>query len=201
MTHPPKGGILILAAGSSTRFGDDKRLARLSDGSTLLERSVNNALKTTLPCVLCLPEHYPDPLPAVTCAELTVHRAIESHRGMGATLASGIRVVPDWDFVLVALADMPWVRVETFTAVASAAGSAGKAGKEFIVIPSHAGRRGHPVAFGAGFFKRLRELDGDQGGRDIVAAHPDAVHELPVNDPGILMDVDTHADLEQSVTR
>jgi molybdenum cofactor cytidylyltransferase len=51
------------------------------------------------------------------------------------------------------------------------------------------------VAFGARFLPELGALDGDRGARDLLLQHPAAVQELPVDDPGILRDVDRPADL------
>ena len=181
-----KGGILILAAGRSRRFGADKRRARLPDGKTLLEASVRNAQGSGLPCLLCLsPGDGANP----PVADVPLHIAAGAERGMGATLASGAGAVSDWDFVIVALGDMPWIRPDTLQAVAAAAR------RERIVVPSYEKQRGHPVAFGADFLPALRRLHGDRGGRAIVSAHPDAVCELAVNDPGVVSDVDKPTDI------
>jgi molybdenum cofactor cytidylyltransferase len=64
-----------------------------------------------------------------------------------------------------------------------------------VAAPFHDGRRGHPVGFGAACFDALATLDGDAGARDVVAAHGDALVRLEVDDPGVLRDVDTAADL------
>jgi molybdenum cofactor cytidylyltransferase len=67
--------------------------------------------------------------------------------------------------------------------------------RDHIVVPSFEGRRGHPVVFGARYFGALRQLGGDTGAREILKQHAALVREVPVNDPGVLLDVDTPQDL------
>ncbi|MCK7579437.1 MAG: NTP transferase domain-containing protein [Chromatiales bacterium] len=59
----------------------------------------------------------------------------------------------------------------------------------------HRGQRGHPVGFSAEFAPALRALQGDRGARDLLARHADRLQCLEVDDPGVLLDVDTPADL------
>ena len=64
-----------------------------------------------------------------------------------------------------------------------------------IVIPSWEGERGHPVLFSRRFFGELMAVDGDMGGRAVIAAHPEQVFLLPVNEKGVVMDIDRPGDL------
>ena len=182
-----QGAVLLLAAGRSRRFGSDKRQAVMEDGHTVLQRSYLAFAQGGLPVLVC--QAADDPSPLLPGAE--VHFASEAQRGMGATLASGARRLGDVDFVLVALGDMPWLHATSIAAVTAAAST------EEIIVPSCDGRRGHPVAFGRAFLEELRQLDGDQGARELLARHASAVREIPVDDPGVLRDVDTPADLRQ----
>nr|WP_241262924.1 nucleotidyltransferase family protein [Parahaliea mediterranea] len=179
----------MLAAGSSRRFGGDKRFARLGGGDSVFEASIRAARASGLSLCVCL---RPDDTRAL---ELLARLGVDScacadaARGMGHTLAQGIAAAADWDAALIALADMPWVLPATYRAVAAAAGP------RRIVVPSRGGRRGHPVAFGAAFYPELARLEGDAGARRVLARHAGRVCELEVDDPGILRDVDRPADL------
>ncbi|UCE32671.1 MAG: NTP transferase domain-containing protein, partial [Burkholderiales bacterium] len=64
-----------------------------------------------------------------------------------------------------------------------------------IAAPTHAGQRGHPVAFGATHLAALARLAGDQGARALLQAHP--VTLVPTDDPGTIRDVDTPGDLAE----
>jgi molybdenum cofactor cytidylyltransferase len=63
-----------------------------------------------------------------------------------------------------------------------------------VVYAQFKGRRGHPVGFSAELYSELVTLDGDEGARRLVSRYPSL--GLEVNDPGVLVDVDTLADLE-----
>ena len=116
----------------------------------------------------------------------------DADTGMAASLTHALRhaldVVPGADAWLVALGDMPHVAPSTLQALAAALGEG--AG---IVVPTFGGRRGNPVGFGRVHLDALLALRGEEGARGLLRAHP--VREVAVDDPGILRDIDTPADL------
>ena len=61
------------------------------------------------------------------------------------------------------------------------------------MFAQHQGRRGHPVGFSAELFSDLVQLTGDEGARRLIARYPS--RGVEVADPGVLIDVDTKADL------
>ena len=107
--------------------------------------------------------------------------------GMGASIATGVAARPQAAGWLVLPGDMPMVKASTLLQVA--AGLAQHA----VVYAQYRGRRGHPVAFGAELFSDLVQLSGDEGARRVMARYPS--FGIEVDDPGVLMDVDTEADL------
>src|SRR5262249_22502988 len=110
--------------------------------------------------------------------------------GMGASLAWGVRASPLARAWLVALADMPWIRPESVARVAGAMRSGAA-----IAAPSLRGARGHPVGFPAAFFTALSAPSGDEGAKALVARH--GVELVPLDDQGVLRDVDTPRDLDR----
>lgn len=189
-------GILALAAGKARRFGSDKRLARLPDGRYCIEAFLDQAQASGLPVIVCLApgdRQLADLLDARDCRHHSCERAAE---GMGGTLAEVINRIPDWDGILVALADMPWISAATYRAVA------GQLSPDGICVPVYNGCRGHPVGFGRALFDEIAALGGDSGARDLLARHPDRVHRVAVADAAILKDIDLPQDLAgHSVTR
>ena len=95
--------------------------------------------------------------------------------------------------IMMCLADHPLVREETYRLIGEAHLS--HLGK--IVLPTWKGKRGHPTIFPRKFFEEIKGLSVEKpgGAKNILSAHPGAVLELPVNDPGILADMDTTEDL------
>jgi molybdenum cofactor cytidylyltransferase len=180
-----KTGILLLAGGRSRRFGTDKRSATLTDGRTLLNSAIENVQSSGLPYIVCLGRDDMALATELQAARIACVRCPGSGGGMGATLADGVRArPPSWQGVLIALADMPWIRPTTYAAVA------GSVMANRIVTPCYRGSRGHPVGFGSEFLPWLEELRGDTGAKAILDTFPTAIHRLEVDDPGIRLVVD-----------
>ncbi|MDG2119058.1 MAG: NTP transferase domain-containing protein, partial [Gammaproteobacteria bacterium] len=89
----------------------------------------------------------------------------------------------------ICLADMPFIRTETYKAIASRVTATN------IVIPKFNGIAGNPIAFGKDHFQVLNELKGDEGARKVLKNHQNLILEVETNDPGVLYDIDTPNDL------
>ena len=92
--------------------------------------------------------------------------------------------------VIVALCDHPLVSADTVAGLA-AAHAASPAG---IIIPCHGERRGHPLLFPRAI---LDELVNGMILRDLVRRDPDRIRCLTVDDPGVLIDMDTPEDYQR----
>lgn len=183
---------VLLAAGQGTRFGGDKLLATLADGTPVGVMAARN-LAAALPEVLAVvrPE---DARLAQQLSEagIAVEACPTAWKGMGSSLAHAVRARPDADGWVVALADMPKVRPATIRAVAQAL-EAGAA----LAAPRYRGERGHPVGFSAAYGPRLAAVSGDVGAREILRAERERIVLLDVDDAGIVADIDTVGDLER----
>ncbi len=111
---------------------------------------------------------------------------------MGASLAAGVAAARQADGWVVALGDMPWIGAGTVASVADTVRDGA-----LLAAPCYGGRGGHPVGFGARLGRELLGLDGDAGGRMVVAANRSHLVRVAVSDPGVLRDVDTPGDLPQ----
>jgi len=110
---------------------------------------------------------------------------------MGVSLAAGVRATPiDAAGWVVALGDMPWIAPDTVRRVARAIRDGAP-----VAAPRYRGSRGHPVGFAAGLRADLLRLQGDRGARDILGRESARLVQIDCDDPGVLKDVDTPADL------
>ncbi len=181
---------LLLAAGQGRRFGGDKLLQPLADGTPVAVAAAR-ALKAACADSIAVLRPEQDALAALLEAEgLRVVRCAAARSGMGYSLAAGVAASRDARGWLVALADMPCIRVATLQAVAELIG-----GGAALAAPSYAGRRGHPVGFAARWRDALLALEGDEGARAILEQSRFLLHVLETDDPGVLQDVDSPADL------
>lgn len=186
---------ILLAAGRGSRFGGPKLLTPLADG-TPLGVVAARTLRAAVPEVLAV-VHPADAELArqLAAAGARLVECAEAEAGMGLSLAAGVSASADADGWLIALADMPYIRVDSIGLLAQAL-----AERDALVAPCYRGRRGHPVGFGADFGPALQALHGDRGARDLLARHADRLQCIEVDDPGVLQDVDTPDDL-RAVTR
>jgi molybdenum cofactor cytidylyltransferase len=187
--------VIVLAAGTGSRFAaPGHKLTQRVGSSTVLGSTLRHAIASHLPVVV------------VTTAALAdaARRHVASRDvvvlpeagtpgpeplGMGFSIAAGVSARPDATGWLVLPADMPMVQTTTLLAVASALEH------HPVAYAQHRGRRGHPVGFSTELYSELVMLAGDEGARRLVARYP--AHGVEVDDSGVLIDVDTEADLEK----
>ncbi|MAD00610.1 CTP--molybdopterin cytidylyltransferase [Pseudomonas abyssi] len=178
----------MLAAGSSQRFGSDKRRAPLASGQSLLQTAVERALSAFGQLTLVLREG-DDPLALGVPEGVDVLFNPHSAQGMASSLVLGVQHLQQGGAASVAvlLADMPCLQDSTLQALIAASDSS------LIVQPHWQGQAGHPVLFGRRFWPQLLALQGDVGARAVVRAHADCVKVLTVADAGVCLDVDEPA--------
>jgi molybdenum cofactor cytidylyltransferase len=184
---------ILLAAGRSQRFGHtDKLLQPLSNGLPLITQSVRTMLTAFETVVVVVPPEH-EALAQVLKNE-AVHITINpaASVGMGNSLACGVAATTEAHGWIIGLADMPWIQSTTLSKIITALRDGHP-----LVAPRYQNLRGHPVGFGREYLETLLNLQGDVGARSVLKKNKAQLHYLDVNDPGILLDVDTPADLMQ----
>jgi molybdenum cofactor cytidylyltransferase len=181
---------ILLAAGKGTRFGSQKLLARLSDGRYVVEASAANLLAAVgrVIAVTGRDERLMRVLDDCGCQVVVNERAAE---GMGTSIGAGVGASLAADGWIIALGDMPFIQPTTvekikLTLVEGAA----------IVVPTHEGKRGHPVGFARQYGDALSLLEGDAGAKKIIDANIGLAQMVEVGDTGIFADIDVVADLK-----
>ncbi len=181
---------ILLAAGSASRFGSDKLMHALADGTPVALASART-LAAALPGSLAVVRSGRSVLAGLLReAGLRIVECADASEGMGRSLAAGVQASREALGWVVALADMPLVRSETIRLIAERL-SAGDA----LAAPFLDGVRGNPVGLGAQFRERLEGLRGDAGARALLREHEARIAHVDVDDPGVLHDIDTPQDL------
>lgn len=118
--------------------------------------------------------------------------------GQASSLIAGLNTVADrCAAAMFLLGDQPLVSAALMDRLIKAYGRKGAS----ITLPSFEGRRGNPVIIAASLFTQLRRLSGDTGARALFQAHADEIERVPVEDPTVLMDVDTPGDYDRLLKR
>ncbi len=196
--------VIVLAAGRGMRFlGQGHKLGQLMGAGlepaagqaadTVLAHTVAHAIETGLRVVVVTTQNL-TPLvhPLVAARDIVSIPELDSQGrptpiGMGFSIAAGVAATGDADGWLIVPGDMPMLRSSSILAVAAAL-------EHYpVAYAQHHGRRGHPVGFSAELYSELVDLHGDEGARRIVARFPSQA--VDVEDPGVLIDVDTVEDL------
>jgi molybdenum cofactor cytidylyltransferase len=182
---------ILLAAGRGERFGGDKLLAGRSGESIGVVAC--RRLLLAVPSVIAIVRPNDDAL--ATALEATgarVFHCANADDGMGASLACGVQATIGAKGWVVTLADMPWIEPGTIGRVAAAIAQGAP-----VAAPFYRGMRGHPVGFGSTCAAALIALTGDEGAKTVVAQHREAMVRIDVDDPGVVRDVNTRADLHE----
>jgi molybdenum cofactor cytidylyltransferase len=186
--------VIVLAAGKGSRFlGADHKLAQRLGSATVLAATLRHAVATQLPVVAVTTEAFADVARrSVAARDVVVLPEVgtpgQEALGMGYSIAAGVGARPDAGGWLVLPGDMPMVLTSTLLEVAR------ELDQHAVVFAQHKGVRGHPVGFSPELYSELTALRGDEGARRLVARYPAVGVE--VDDPGVLIDVDTEADLD-----
>lgn len=182
--------IVVPAAGPGRRFGGPlHKLEQPFDGSTVLGRTLRNAIASQLSVVVVTtPARVPLASELLATRDIVVLDEAEAARGMGASIAAGVSERSGASGWVVLPGDMPLVQAATLLAVAAALD------QHAVAYAQHRGRAGHPVAFAAELYSELIQLGGDDSPRRLMLRYP--AHGVEVDDGGVLLGVDTTADLE-----
>ena len=178
---------VVPAAGRAERFGAPKLLVRI-DGDVLLDLTLRALLDAGVDRVVVVAAPGADLGVASLVHDPRVSVLInpDPSRGMFSSIQIGLGAATG-DPILVLPADMPFVATTTVTRVLGACVE-----HRCVTVPVWNGRRGHPVAFPASL--RPRILASNATLKDALAA-AGSVHEVVVDDPGVVRDVDVPADL------
>lgn len=177
---------VILAAGTSSRFGAANKLLASWHGQPMVRTVAEAALATELDPVIVVTGHEPEHVASALAGldVLPVHNASFAD-GQAGSLKTGVSAVPEWcDGAMVLLGDMPRVCPGEINALIDAF-----VDDNSIIVPTHKGQRGNPVIIGRAHFAALQALSGDTGARALLAG--DGVTRVEVDSDAILADYDT----------
>lgn len=181
---------LVLAAGAGTRFGGPKALARRRDGEPWLTRAVGLLGAGGCAPVLVVLGAGADEARRLLPPAVRPVLAADWASGLGASLAAGLRAMPEVDAALITLVDLPDLPLTVVERVLRGLEGEADARPATLRRAVFAGRPGHPVLLGRDHWAPLAaSLAGDAGGRAYLDAH--GVQPIECGDLGGGTDADT----------
>lgn len=185
-------GLILLAAGGSSRLGHPKQLLPYR-GRTLLRHAAETALASVCrPIVAVLGAQADHLRPEMAGLEVLIVENPGWEEGMGSSIRIGLAALemsaPDVSGVLLMLCDQPLLSPKALDALVRSHLDTGSP----LVASEYGGTRGVPAFFSRALFPELRALKDAQGARAVIAAHASEAVTLPL--PAGVWDVDTAAD-------
>jgi molybdenum cofactor cytidylyltransferase len=187
---------ILLAAGESKRMGEPKQLMPLGS-STLVGQAIDNLLNASVDETIVVVGHRAEEITkAIATKPVKIMLNPNYRQGMSTSIIAGLILVdPKSQAVMLALGDQPLVASQTINQMIEAFNNQNKG----IAVPTHKGKRGHPIIFAIRYKPELMELEGDIGGREILQRHPEDILEVAVDSESVITDINTQEDYQSQL--
>lgn len=196
MALSPSFAGVILAAGASTRMGQDKALLPWQ-GGTFLASAIRALQPVTELVIVVAGENEDNLAPIVNANAAFLVRNRFPEQGQFSSLQRGLEEVLNRgrDAAVVTLVDRPAPGVETIQMIKDEFLQADD--NTWAVIPEFNGRHGHPIVIGREMIDAFLRAPAGSNARDVEHAHQNHIRYLAVTDPNVILNVDTPEDFEK----
>lgn len=184
---------VVLAAGTSSRFGEPNKLLAELDGATLVRHATTTLLDAGLDTIVVLGHEATAVQAALDGLDVSFIENAAFAAGQATSVEAGVEAAAERDAsaALFFPGDMPFVDSDTVERLVWTY----QAGVGTALAAAFEGQRGNPVLFDRDHFSALRDVSGDKGGREVLLnSGGGALVEVP--DPGVTLDIDTRDDLD-----
>jgi molybdenum cofactor cytidylyltransferase len=194
-----KTGIIILAAGNSSRMGKPKQLLNYK-GKTLLQTVIDEALKTDCKPIIVVLGANAEEIASKHNND-QIHFVINEswENGMASGIAAGLSSVIDNNIeiesVIIAVSDQVFIKMTNFSHLIEKQNETGKN----IVASKYAETIGTPVLFRKHYFDALLSLKGTDGAKKLLKQYSQDVETVPFELGEI--DIDTETDYNNLISQ
>ena len=190
---PVNIGVVLLAAGGSSRLGRPKQLVKFQ-GKTLIRRAAEILLASDRsPVVVVLGAEIDITSRELDGLDLTICVNRDWSDGISSSIKAGLEAMlsksPDVAAVVIALCDQPFVAAGDIDRLVSEYRTSGNS----IVAAKYSGTLGVPALFAREMFEGLFALTGDEGARKLIRRHADQASAVEMEAAAI--DIDTPEDI------
>ncbi len=178
---------VVLAAGESTRMGTQKLLLPYA-AATVIEHIISQLSASRVDQVVVVTGFEPHRIKEhLTGGAYTFAQNDRYREGMLSSIRCGLALLGEAvEAAFVVLGDQPALQSATVDCIlAQQPGNPDR-----VILPTHEGRRGHPILVPLSFREEIMRRFDDTGLRGLIHEHPDAILEVPVDSASILEDID-----------
>ena len=192
-------GIIILAAGNSSRLGEPKQLLKYQNKS-LIQHVVESAIKAiNLPVIVVTGSGHNQIMNELNYLPVHFVQNNDWQEGMGSSIRVGVsqllQISPTVQSVILAVSDQPFVTSQLFLDLIEKV----KVSSESIIACSYDNAIGTPVLFQKKHFGSLLALNGSEGAKKLLKQFKEDVVSIPFSLGGI--DIDTQEDYQKLLNR
>lgn len=193
-------GIILLAAGNSSRMGSAKQLLSYQ-GKTFLERIIDTALEVfdKDQIILVLGANYDEISSTIKDKNILIAINEDWESGMALSIKSGLKTLsnhfPEMERCFISVCDQPYLTGDLFLKMSQLQDTSQKE----IVVATYADTVGVPALFSKKYFKQLMELTGEQGAKKIIRQNMEDVETFAFAKGAI--DIDTPSDYDHLKTK
>jgi molybdenum cofactor cytidylyltransferase len=190
---------VILAAGESSRMGRDKALlpwpppgAGSAPGETFLSAAIRLFAPYVDVVLVVVGQNEQNLAPIVYANGASLIVNPDPDRGQFSSLKTGLQEVLSRgrDAAMITLVDRPPVRPGTIQTIEAAFAQA-LHHRKWAVVPEYQGKHGHPILAGREMMEAFLRAPDSSNARDVEHANQAAIEYLPVDDPLVVVNVDT----------
>jgi molybdenum cofactor cytidylyltransferase len=190
MQTPSHVAAIILAAGRSTRMGENNKLLADVAGQPMLHWAIDSAQQANVKDIIVVSGHQADEVGQVAKDhQVTLVHNQEFTSGIASSIKAGLQALDDnVDALFIMLGDMPFVASEQLNAMIN---SFNNSDEQAIVLPYFRQQRGNPVLWSKRYITELMQLSGDIGARHLLKKYAEHIVEIEFSDDAVIIDIDT----------
>jgi len=189
-------GILILAAGNSSRLGEPKQLLKFN-GKTLLQKIVEEALEVSKCVVIVTGSNHFIISKEIEDMEVEIIENTNWIQGMGVSIEVGINQLlnscPTVENCIISVCDQPFITAAVFSELIQMQ----KDSQKGIVASKYSDTLGTPVLFTKKYFKELFSLSGQKGAKKLLQKFGEDIAQINFERGAI--DIDTQSDYQKLI--
>ena len=186
-----KVSVIVLAAGTSRRMGEENKLLLPWNGKTIVETVIQTVCKLSSYQTMVVSSEITAPYLSRT-DDFSLVENPDYQNGMTSTIQSGVKAASDdAEAYMICLGDQPMLKKETYAAIIHHFTTMYPKDPETIVAPFYNGMKGNPVIFSAHYKDAILSHKEPEGCRSIIKQNEKHLSKVELTDESVILDIDT----------